>query len=148
MPNHFSFTLLSSLALSAVSFAAAACCPGDGNTAPAKAAGRGLGQSQLATASVSSDAAWSVYEFERDGIRYVQIDDKRGNVRAAIGHVDGTFWVLPIGSDADRVSVPGSTTAIPVYTSARWVYGTATFEVWVHQTASGEFWVVRRTGSR
>ncbi|KTF40684.1 hypothetical protein [Xanthomonas translucens] len=145
MPTPLKLTLLSGLALSAVSFGVLACCPSDGNTKPAST---GLGQSQAATQSVTSDAAWNVYEFERDGIHYVQIDDIAGNIRAAVGHIDSAFFVLPIGSDADRVSVPGSTTAVLANTKARKIYGTATFEVWVHQTASGEFWVVRRTGSR
>jgi hypothetical protein len=52
-------------------------------------------------------AAWQVYEFERGGIRYTQINDRAGNVRAAVGRIGDTFWAMPICSDADRVAVQG-----------------------------------------
>jgi hypothetical protein len=37
----------------------------------------------------------------------LQINDSAGVVRVAVGRIDTTFWVLPIGADADRVSVHG-----------------------------------------
>jgi hypothetical protein len=92
-------------ALVASPLASAGCgCPSDGH-GKGKFSGSGLGESFPMSADLAADPAWQVYEFERDGIRYVQVNDKAGRVRAAVGRIDGTFWVLPIGSDADRVSV-------------------------------------------
>ena len=113
----------------------AACCPSDGNTSP-KAA-RGLGESTPAAA----DAAWQIYEFERDGVRYTQINDSGGNVRAAVGRVEGVFWVMPIRSDTDRVSVQ----ALPAPSGQRKVlYRTSEVEVVLHRTATGDYWEVRQ----
>lgn len=84
--------------------AAAKCgCPDDGHGAPK--VDIGLGESFPQAPDLAPDPAWQVYQFERDGIRYVQINDANGNVRAAVGRIDNTFWVMPIGSDADRVSI-------------------------------------------
>lgn len=80
-------------------------CPDDGRDSPA--ASRGLGESFPAAVDLVADAAWQVYEFERDGVRYVQVNDSAGAVRAAAGRIGGTAWVMPIGTDADRVAVPG-----------------------------------------
>ncbi|PPT92960.1 hypothetical protein XthCFBP4691_01890 [Xanthomonas theicola] len=35
----------------------------------------------------------------------MQINDATGDVRTAIGWIDGTRWVMPIGSDADRTTI-------------------------------------------
>lgn len=80
-----------------------ACCPSDGHTAPKAATG--LGASHPPSVDLVSDPQWQVYEFERDGIRYLQINDASGQVHAAVGRIADTFWVMPIGNDADRVSV-------------------------------------------
>lgn len=82
-------------------------CPEDGHGQPKLSIG--LGESYPVALDLAADPAWAVYEFERDGVRYVQVNDQFGEVRAAVGRIDGTFWVMPIGSDADRVSVPGDT---------------------------------------
>jgi hypothetical protein len=82
-----------------------ACCPDDGKTSP-KAA-RGLGESAPQTPDLAADPAWQVYEFERDGVMYTQINDNTGTVRAAVGRIGPTAWVLPIGRDADRVKLAG-----------------------------------------
>jgi hypothetical protein len=86
--------------------AAFACCPDGGVGAP-KMATKGLGQSTPAAMDLTTDLAWHVYEFQRDGITYTQINDVSGTVRAAIGRIGTTIWVMPIGSDAERVSLPG-----------------------------------------
>lgn len=51
-----------------------------------------------------------VFAFERDGIRYLQVNDSTGQVRTAIGWIDNVVWVMPIGVDADRTKIlkPGS----------------------------------------
>jgi hypothetical protein len=45
--------------------------------------------------------------FERDGIRYTQVNDVNGAVRTAVGRIGDMFWTMPIGSDVERVYVEG-----------------------------------------
>ena len=116
----------------------AQCCPNTGGGAPKAASG--LGQPFPSATDLAADPQWQVYEFERGGIRYTQINDSTGNVRAAVGRVDGVFWVMPIGGDADRVSVD----ALPVVSGQRKVlYLTNEVEVILHHTATGDYWEVR-----
>ncbi|MFC3549440.1 hypothetical protein ACFOLC_00250 [Lysobacter cavernae] len=140
------FALLVGAAMFAAPLAAFACCPSDGNGDHAAKAG--LGQSHPVAPDLSPDSTWSVYEFERDGVRYVQINDSTGAVRVAVGRIADTFWVMPIGTDADRVSVPGSPKAIPSYSNARLVYSTKALEVWLHQTSSSDWWTVGPASTR
>ncbi|WP_266158368.1 hypothetical protein [Dyella silvatica] len=44
--------------------------------------------------------------FERDGVRYIQVNDLNGAVRGAFAVAGGQFLTLPIGSDAPLVSTP------------------------------------------
>jgi len=116
----------------------AQCCPGGGG---APKAASGLGQPFPSATDLAADPQWQVYEFERGGIRYTQINDSTGNVRAAVGRVDEVFWVMPIGGDADRVSVD----ALPVVSGQRKVlYSTNEVEVILHRTATGDYWEVRQ----
>lgn len=115
----------------------AQCCPTGGG---APKAASGLGQPFPSAIDLAADPQWQVYEFERGGIRYMQINDSTGSVRAAVGHVDDVFWVMPIGGDADRVSVD----ALPVVSGQRKVlYSTNEVEVILHRTAEGDYWEVR-----
>jgi hypothetical protein len=114
----------------------AQCCPGGGG---APKAASGLGQSFPPAANLAVDPEWRVYEFERGGIRYTQINDSTGRVRAAVGRIEDIFWELPIGGDADRVSVD----ALPAISGQRKVlYRTNEVEVILLRTASGDFWEV------
>jgi hypothetical protein len=56
----------------------------------------------------SKNPLWRVYVFERQGVRYFQINDAFGHVRAVFAVENGDFLVLPSGTDADRVVVPGA----------------------------------------
>lgn len=134
------FVLISGVLLT-TPFVAAACCP-DGDRGSPKLSMSGLGTTSPTATDLSISSAWSVFEFERDGIRYLQINDKAGNVRAAVGHIPGTFWVLPIGSDADRVVVPG--TAVPDSFGAptSLVYQNSEVEIWLYQSDKGDAWVI------
>lgn len=147
MPTRFKLALMLGIVFFAAPVVTLACCPSDGNGV-ARSATMGLGESFPIAADLATDANYSVYEFERDGIRYVQINDAAGTVRAAVGRISSTFWVLPIGVDAERVYVPGNGTSIPPYTSARSIYRTSALEVWVYQTISGEWWAVRPASKR
>jgi hypothetical protein len=64
-----------------------------------------LGQQWPNASDVSSNPSWHVYVFQRDGVRYIQINDIAGNVHAAFGTANGQYLVLPMGLDAARVYV-------------------------------------------
>jgi hypothetical protein len=113
-------------------------CPGDGNWGAT--ATSGLGESFPEAVDLAVDAAWQVYEFERDGVRYVQVNDTAGNVRAAAGRIGGTAWVMPIGTDADRVAVPGD--ALPVGVPSL-LYRGSDVEVVRYQDGSVTRWLIR-----
>lgn len=112
-------------------------CPSDGNSAPAA---MGLGESFPQADDLAVDPAWQIYEFERDGIRYTQINDSAGNVRAATGRIGETLWVMPIGRDADRVALPGD--SMPVG-QPRVLYRSVEVEVVLYQDGSQQRWLIR-----
>lgn len=113
-------------------------CPDDGHWDPA--ASRGLGESFPVAVDLAADPAWQVYEFQRDGVRYVQVNDSAGTVRAAAGRIGGTAWVMPIGADADRVSVPGD--AVPAGVPSV-LYRGPDVEVVRYQDGSVTRWQIR-----
>lgn len=116
--------------------AAAQCCPSGGSGTPPTKATTGLGEAAPAAANLSADPAWSVYQFERDGITYLQINDVRGTVRAAVGRIGDTAWVMPMGSDVDAVTIASGTSAGVV------VYSSADFVVRVLSGANGVAWTI------
>lgn len=120
--------------------AAFACCPDVGH----KPANSGLGASAPATTNLSADLNWNVYEFERDGVRYLQFNDANGTPHAAIAFIGDTFWVAPVG--ADKVFIPGQTVIVPVGAAATVVYRSADgVEVVVYtDAAGGTSWEVRK----
>lgn len=144
MSKHPSFppclaVALGLLALTASPLASATCgCPDDGHGAPKAATG--LGQEFPQAPDLAIDAAWQVYEFERDGIRYVQVNDRNGAVRAAAGRIGGTFWAMPIGSDADRVAVQGD--AAPVGTP-QVLFRSSDVEVVLYRDGTRQHWLIR-----
>jgi hypothetical protein len=115
-----------------------ACCPSDGHTAPKAATG--LGDAYPPSVDLASDPQWQVYEFERDGVRYVQINDANGRVRAAAGRIAETFWVMPIGNDADRV--PLADDVLPA-ARARVLYRGRDVEVMLLEGEARPRWVIR-----
>lgn len=149
MLKHSSFQLYLSAAvllcaLIASPLASAACgCPADIHGAPTLG-GAGLGESFPSTVDVAPDPVWQVYEFSRDGIRYVQVNDKTGRVRAAVGRIDGTFWVLPIGSDVDRVSI---STEASLPANSRRVYRSSEVEVVLFRNSNQDYWIIRQPDS-
>lgn len=126
------------VAMLAPTMAWAACCPSDDKGAP-KAA-RGLGESTPTAPDLAADAAWQIYEFERDGVRYTQVNDSTGAVRAAVGRIGETAWVLPIGRDADRVLFPGD--ALPSG-NARVLLRSKEVEVVLIENGTTHYWWVR-----
>lgn len=100
-----------------------------------------MGQSFPQAVDLAPDPEWQVYEFARGGIRYMQINDSTGKVRAAVGRVDELFWAMPMGGDADRVSVE----PLPAMMGQRKVlYRANEVEVVLHRTTTGDYWEVRQ----
>lgn len=114
----------------------------DGRDKPA--AVTGLGESLPMTPDLSGDPQWQVYAFERDGIRYLQINDGANVARAAIGQIGTTAWVLPIGHDADRVLIQSGTQSP---TTGRIVYRDEKFEVVHYRQSNQDRWIVRPAGT-
>lgn len=113
-------------------------CPSDKNGSPK--APFGLGLPFPAAPDMAPNPAWQVYEFERDGIRYLQVNDRFGIVRVAVGHIDGTFWILPIGTDADRAAVAGDAVPAGVPTT---LYLSTELQVTLYTNGSEHRWLVR-----
>ena len=70
----------------------------------------GLGQAWPNAPDLSASPRWHVYAFERDGVRFVQINDAAGHVRGAFATAGGQFLVLPMGTGA-TVTVAADATA-------------------------------------
>jgi len=104
-----------------------------GGAAPAT----GLGQSWPNAADVSASPHWHVYVFERNGVRYVQINDLGGKVRAAFAASNGHVMTLPVGSDAARVATPEEPLPVSGSTAGDIVYQDAAVKVLVAPQANG-----------
>lgn len=65
-----------------------------------------LGYLTPTTRNLSLDENWKVYQFDRDGITYLQVHDRNDNVHAVIGRLDDVFWALPAGKPSARTSLP------------------------------------------
>ncbi len=119
--------------------------PSDGHGSPERAA-TGLGQSFPQADDVSLAAAWRVYEFEREGVRYLQVNGLDGTVHAAIGFIGDTFWALPVS--ADRVSTPQRPLPISAEAVPSVVYRSPDAELVAYADAGGVVWSVRFPDAR
>lgn len=73
---------------------------------------QGLGATQPAQADVSTNPQFHVYEWLRNGVAYVQVNDATGNVLMAVATGGGEVLVLPVGQpDAVQVVAPSINTA-------------------------------------
>jgi hypothetical protein len=106
----------------------------------------GLGQSWPNATDVSASPHWHVYVFERNGVRYVQINDLSGKVRAAFAASSGNFLALPVGSDAARLATPQEPLPLPASTSGETVYKDATLKVFVAPQSNGTLQVFTSNG--
>ncbi|MBL8264217.1 MAG: hypothetical protein JNM58_17535 [Xanthomonadaceae bacterium] len=132
------FLLLATLFTSSAAYAQMS----GGGDAPKAASG--LGQARPDAIDLTTDPAWQVYEFERDGIRYLQVNDTADTTRVAIGQIGATAWVLPIGRDADRVSIQ-TDTQLPA--ASHVVYRDNEVEVVVYRQSDQDRWIVRPRAS-
>ncbi|WP_424682205.1 hypothetical protein [Frateuria sp. YIM B11624] len=83
---------------------------------------------------MSASTHWHVYVFGNDGVQYVQVNDRYGNVRVAFANVDGQLLVLPMGRDARRISTPQQTAvissvAVPLTSYTETVYRDGTLQL-------------------
>lgn len=140
----FRFTVATTILLLATMFTSsyAHAQVSDGRDKPS--AVTGLGESLPQTSDLSSDPQWQVYAFERDGIRYLQINDGANFARAAIGQIGTTAWVLPIGRDADRVAIQ---MGVPSTVAGRVVYRDDEVEVVHYLESNQDRWIVRPINS-
>lgn len=117
-----------------------ACCAGDPHWTPKALSG--LGDSAPLTANVSQAKAWSVFKFERDGLDYLQVNDRNGKVRAMISNEGTLFWALPAGTATDRVSLPGAVLPIPAGAKRTEVYNNGLMVLAAYESAGGILWSV------
>jgi hypothetical protein len=101
----------------------------------------GLGESWPNATDVSTSPHWHVYVFQRDGIRYIQVNDLNGKVRAALAASNGEFLVLPIGADAEHVSTSQQSAAANTTTdtqaASEQVYNDGSVQLSVKPHANG-----------
>lgn len=119
------------------------CCPSGGT---GFTSGNDMGGLVPSTPDVSQSAAWHAYKFERDGIQYVQVNDRNGDVRVVIGLIGDTAWTLPMGRDADRVSTPHRRLPIPKDAVRSVVYHSPEIELVAYVGANGVVWAVEGLG--
>ena len=125
------FRGLAALGLWAMALASASALAADGLPST------GLGQSWPNATDVSASPHWHVYVFERNGIRYVQINDLGGKVRAAFAASNGNFLVLPVGADAAHVATPQEPQTSAARAKGEVVYHDASVNVLVAPLANG-----------
>ena len=100
----------------------------------------GLGQAWPNAPDVSTSPRWHAYVFEKDGIRYIQINDLAGHVHGAFATANGQYLALPIGSDAVTATATApatATNAVAADTSAETVYDDGSTQVTVAAQADG-----------
>lgn len=97
----------------------------------------GLGQSWPNATDVSASPHWHVYVFERNGVRYVQINDLGGKVRAAFATANGHVMTLPLGADASRVATPDEPLPVSGSTAGDVVYQDAAVKVLMAPQSNG-----------
>lgn len=97
----------------------------------------GLGQAWPNATDVSASPRWHVYVFQRGSIRFVQVNDLGGTVRAAFAVSSGNFLVLPVGVDASRLATPQEPLPAPASTAGDIVYQDAGVKVLVAPQADG-----------
>jgi len=97
----------------------------------------GLGQAWPNAQDVSRSPQFHVYVFSRDGVRYIQVNDLSGNVRAAFATANGQFLVLPAGVDASHAT---TTQALPATSTSESVYNDGVVQVVVRSSDKGLVW--------
>jgi len=136
------WTKQSGLLLLALATAPALAQPSGGHGDPKTKTG--LGQAYPSAVDMSVDADWNVYTFENEGIKYLQINDLSGNVRAIVSYIEDDFAVLPAGTDVASISTPQKPLPIPTGAASRVVYRSEDVELIAYATSTGTLWSIRK----
>lgn len=86
----------------------------DGQTFMA-ASGNDMGSSIPSRPNYSVSPEWEAFAYDRGGVRYVQINDTSGVLHVVVGVAGSTTLILPMGVDADHVTVGTITGATVAY---------------------------------
>ena len=80
----------------------------------------GLGSNWPTAADASRSASFHAYRWIRNGVSYVQVNDRNGAPLVALAAAGGTVIVLPIGTGAVKIVAPSPGVAgAPVYSDER-----------------------------
>lgn len=83
----------------------------------------GLGQTWPNAADVSASPHYHVYVFQKQGVRFVQVNDTNGTVRGAVAYTaSDSVLDLPIGVDASRWVIPADDAGTAADTTGEQVY--------------------------
>ena len=82
-----------------------------GTASAATPAVTGLGEVWPNATDVSASPHFHVYAFQKQGVRYLQINDSNGTVRGAIALIGNEALELPVGVDASRWTITGGPAA-------------------------------------
>ena len=107
----------------------------DGQTFMA-ANGNDLGSPWPARPNYSVSPDWEAYAYDRGGVRFIQINDPAGVVRAVVGVSPGAIVVLPLGTDADHVIMGVSSGGEVVYRDTKVQIETIGGQWYVRQSAN------------
>lgn len=93
----------------------------------------GLGTNWPNAQDVSTNPQYHVYRWVQGNITYVQVNDIAGNVKFAVGAVNGAAFVLPVGAPQtvqiqQPATTSASTTSLTVPTAST-VYSDSTITV-------------------
>lgn len=107
-----------------------------------EAANYGLGQAFPDVHNQSLHPAWRLYEFERDGISYYQVNDMAGRLHLIVAKAGDAFWSLPAGESGARISLPvwpqlPHPTSVPVD-----VYRDSEFALILHDDSNDAMWSI------
>ncbi|MBB3228430.1 hypothetical protein FHW69_003065 [Luteibacter sp. Sphag1AF] len=106
----------------------------------------GLGQSWPNAPDVSASPDYHVYVFERGGLRYVQVNDVSGTVRAAVVSTGSDVIGLPIGVDASRLATPSEAGTVVADAAGVTVYADQAVKLVVSPQADGTARLQATTG--
>ncbi|MFL9583337.1 hypothetical protein [Stenotrophomonas sp. AB1(2024)] len=103
---------------------------------------RGLGQAFPDVHNQSLHPVWHLYEFERDGISYYQVNDMAGRLHLIVAKAGDAFWSLPAGESGARISLPAwpqlpHPTSVPIE-----VYRDSEFALILHDDSNDAMWSI------
>jgi hypothetical protein len=105
--------------------------------AHAQTAVSGLGQSWPNATDVSTSPNYHVYVFQRGSIKYIQVNDANGTVRAAIMRTSTSLLGTPVGVDAGNVATVDEPLPAPASSAGETVYNDGNTQIVVAPQPTG-----------